>query len=686
MTQDDSSRTGRPGWPTRGIAFGGDYNPEQWPEETWPQDVALMHEAGVTVVTVGVFAWAKLCPQKGVWDDGWLRRVLDLLHAGGIAVDLATATASPPPWLVRAHPQIRPVDAAGTRLEIGSRQTWCPSSPMFREHSLALVRELAGRFGNHPAVVMWHVSNELGNHNGQCFCDVSAAHFRQWLRARYGDIESLNSSWGTAFWSQHYSSFDEIGPPAATTAFVNPGQQLDWRRFSSDALLEQYLAEKTVLQELSPSIPVTTNFLVATGPGEIGPGDCDYAAWAPHQDIVSNDHYLIGVGTGEQAPRLHLEFSADLTRGLAGGAPWWLMEHSTSAVNWQPVNRAKVPGEMERNSLAHLARGADAICFFQFRQSVVGAEKYHSAMLPHAGPESRRWREVCALGDLLARLGEVAGSAVPAQAAVLVDWDSAWACQREAHPSQLVQPFHAAMAAHRAITGSGVSCDVVPVGADLTGYRMVVVPAVVLLSDDDAQHLRVITEAGTHVVVTYFSGIADRSDRIVTGGYPGQLRDLLGVRTQEFFPLGPQHSMLWDDGTRSGVWAEDTAVQPGTQVLARYADGPTLGAAALTRREVGAGAAWYLSTQPDSAGLAAVLGRVISASGVSPVATWEPASRDIDVVRRAAPGASWLFALNHGEQAVAIPASGQDLVAGNRVDGYLHLPGGGYAVVREDRP
>ena len=260
-------------------------------------------------------------------------------------------------------------------MEIGSRQTWCPSSPVFREHSLNLVREMAERFGDHPAVVMWQVSNELGNHNGSCYCDVSAAHFREWLRDKYGHVDVVNRAWGTDFWSQHYSDFTEIGTPAASTAFGNPGQLLDWRRFCSDALLEQHLAEKAVLREITPSIPVTTNFLVGTGPGEIGPGDCDYARWEAEQDIVSNDHYLIGLRTGEDAPRLHLEFSADLSRGLAGGRPWWLMEHSTSAVNWQRVNRAKSPGEMERNSLAHLARGADAICFFQFRQSVIGAEK-----------------------------------------------------------------------------------------------------------------------------------------------------------------------------------------------------------------------------------------------------------------------------------------------------------------------
>ena len=690
---DQQQESAQVQWPTAGIGYGGDYNPEQWPEEIWPQDVALMQQAGVTVVTVGVFSWARLRPEPDVWDDAWLRRILDLLHAAGITVDLATATASPPPWLVRAHPEIRPVDASGTRLEIGSRQTWCPSSPVFREHSLQLVRDLATGFADHPAVRMWHVSNELGNHNAYCYCDVSAAHFRRWLALRYGDVQTLNRSWGTAFWSQHYTSFDEVGVPAATTAFGNPGQLLDWKRFCSDALLEQYQAEKAVLREISPSIPVTTNFTVGMGPGEVGPGPCDYARWAPHQDIVSNDHYLIGLGTGELAPRLHLEFSADLTRGLAGGRPWFLMEHSTSAVNWQPINRAKVPGEMERTSLAHLARGADAICFFQFRQSVIGAEKYHSAMLPHAGTDSRRWRDVVALGGLLGRLGEVAGSVVEAPTAVLVDWDSAWACQQDANPSEAVQHFDVAMAAHRAITRTGTGCDVLPLDADLTGYRVVVVPAVVLLSDTHAQRLARAAQAGAHVLVTYFSGIADRNNQVVTGGYPGVLRDVLGVRSEEFFPLGPgQHvhsAGAVPTGTvRSGTWAEDTAALPGTEVLARYTDGPTAGAAALTRRNVGAGAVWYLSTRPDPDGLARIMASVLADSGAEPAVALPAASAavaagEVDVVRRRSADRSWLFVLNHSAQDIDIPARGFDEVAEHPVDGTLRLRAGGWAVIRE---
>src|SRR4051794_25265180 len=276
-------------WPTHpdgtrlaGIAYGGDYNPEQWPRETWPEDVRLMREAGVTLATVGVFSWALLEPAEGRYDLEWLADVLDQPHAGGIAVDLATATASPPPWLSHRYPETLPRLADGTVLWPGGRQAWCPSSPVYRDKALALVTALAERFHDHPALVMWHVSNELGGHNSRCWCDVSAAAFRGWLRERYGDLDSLNEAWGTAFWSQRYGEWDHVLPPRTAPTFPNPTQQLDFARFSSDALLDCFVAERDLLHRISPGIPVTTNFMVMRHVR-----DMDYLRWGPELDVVS---------------------------------------------------------------------------------------------------------------------------------------------------------------------------------------------------------------------------------------------------------------------------------------------------------------------------------------------------------------------------------------------------------------
>jgi beta-galactosidase len=416
-----------PGITLGGIAFGGDYNPEQWPRETWTEDVRLMREAGVDLVSVGIFSWALLEPADGRLDFDWLDQALDTLHAGGVRVDLATATASPPPWLTRAHPEILPERADGVRLWPGGRQAWCPSSPIFREHSLRLVRALAQRYGDHPALVLWHVSNELGGHNALCYCDVSAAAFREWLRERYSTLDRLNDAWGTAFWSQHYGDWEEILPPRIAPTFPNPTQQLDFHRFSSDAVRDQLRAERDLLREVTPDIPITTNFMAIKFVRNM-----DYWSWAADVDVVSNDHYL---DSADPDNHVELAFSADLTRGLAGGRPWLLMEHSTSAVNWQQRNVAKSPGQLRRNSLAHVARGSDAVLFFQWRQSRAGAEKFHSALLPHAGTDTKVWREVCALGADLQRIGEVAGTVVRHQVAMVFDWQSWWAAELDSHPT-----------------------------------------------------------------------------------------------------------------------------------------------------------------------------------------------------------------------------------------------------------
>src|SRR3954452_1275437 len=451
MTDDTLSRSGGRS-PVPGIALGCDYNPEQWPEHVWEQDVELMRSAGVGFVTVGVFSWALLQPAPGRFEFGWLDRVMDLMHANGIAVDLATATASPPPWLARAHPETLIVDHAGNRLWPGSRQNFCPSSPVYREHSLALVEAMATRYAAHPALAMWHVSNEIGCHNAHCYCDLSAAEFRTWLRRRYRDLDALNTAWGTAFWSQWYHDWEEILPPRQTTSWPNPTQELDFARFSSDELLATFTVERDLLHQLSPGVPVTTNFMVMPHVTRL-----DYWSWAGELDLVSQDHYL----DGQREPLIdqpaELAFSADLTRGLAGGGPWFVMEHSTSAVNWQPVNLAKTPKQLLRNSLAHVARGADAVGYFQWRASAAGGEKFHSALVPHAGTDTKIWREVVELGGVLARISEAAGTRTEAAAAVMFDWQAGWALNQGSHPTSLLRYADHPVQMHRALWRLGIT-------------------------------------------------------------------------------------------------------------------------------------------------------------------------------------------------------------------------------------
>ena len=381
------------------IWYGGDYNPDQWPEEVWDEDMRLMVKAGVNLVSVGIFSWARIEPRDGVYDFGWLDRVIDKLGRAGIAVDLASATASPPMWLTQAHPEVLWKDYRGDVCQPGARQHWRPTSPVFRGYALRLCRAMAVHYKDNPYVVAWHVGNEYGCHNRFDYSEDAERAFREWCEARYGTIGKVNDAWGTAFWSQRMNDFSEIVPPRfiGDGNFMNPGKLLDFKRFSSDALKAFYIAERDALAEITPGRPLTTNFMVSAS-GTV----LDYDDWGNEVDFVSNDHYF----TPGEAHLDELAFSASLVDGISRKEPWFLMEHSTSAVNWRPVNYRKEPGQLVRDSLAHVAMGADAVCYFQWRQSVAGAEKFHSAMLPHAGEDSQVFRDVCELGADLNTLAD----------------------------------------------------------------------------------------------------------------------------------------------------------------------------------------------------------------------------------------------------------------------------------------
>ncbi|WP_030378161.1 MULTISPECIES: beta-galactosidase [unclassified Streptomyces] len=675
-TLQSRARSGPDGAAAPRLAYGADYNPEQWPREVWEEDVRLMREAGVTVVSVGIFSWARLQPTAGTWDFGWLDEVMDLLHESGIGVDLATATASPPPWLTTAHPEILPVTANGETLWPGARQHWRPTSPVFRTHALRLVRELATRYADHPALVAWHVNNELGCHNVYDYSDDAARAFRDWLRARYTTLDALNHAWGTAFWSQRYSDWAQILPPRLAASHPNPTQQLDFKRFSSDALKDHLRAERDLLRELTPGVPVTTNFMVMGGTKGM-----DYADWAEEVDFVSNDHYVV---PGPQ-DRDELSFAANLTSGIAGGRPWFLMEHSTSAVNWQPVNLAKRPGEMARDALTHVAHGADAVCFFQWRQSAAGAEKYHSAMVPHAGADSDLFRSVTELGAALRTLAPVAGSErEPARVGILYDWDSWWASEQDSHPTSLLDYHQEALDWYSALLALGVRADLVTTRADLGRYGVLIAPVLHVVPAGLAKELTRYAEQGGHLVTTYFSGVVDENDHVWLGGYPGALRELLGIRVEEFGPLLAGEAVELDDGTSGTLWTDRIDVaDPGTEVLVRYRTGEQAGRPAVTRRVAGAGSAAYVSTRLGAEGLAGLLPRLLGPAGVVSELP-EGVRGRVELVVRRGDGVRFLFLVNRTEETVSVPGvAGEVLLGSAEGEGVLTLGPRGVAVVRQ---
>ncbi len=655
-----------------GLAYGGDYNPEQWPREVWLDDVRLMREAGVNLVTVGVFSWARLQPGPDRWEPGWLDDVLDLMHEHEIAVDLATATASPPPWFTTRFPAAALVDESGARRGHGARQAYCPSSSDLRAACADLAGRLAQRYAEHPAVVLWHVSNEYACHNWHCYCDASATAFRAWLEARYGSLEALNQAWGTAFWSQGYGDWAEVLPPRAVSynSFANPTQQLDWWRFSSGEHLALYRNEADVLAA-HVTQPVTTNFMSFFKP-------LDYWEFAEHVDVVSNDDYLIGA---DPRPDELTAMSADLMRSLAAGDPWLLMEHSTSAVNWQPHNVAKAPGQMARNSLQHVARGSEGALFFQWRASRAGAEKFHSALVPHAGTDSRVWREVVELGGHLKALAEVAGSTVERPGVAIVhDWQAWWGAELDSHPSRDVSPAPQARRWYSALWSRSVGADFAHPHGDLDGYRLVVVPCQYLVDDAAAAALAAWVERGGIAVVTYFSGIVDEHDHVRLGGYPGAHRDLLGVRIEEFVPLLPGSAVELSDGSRATTWTEHARTTT-AEAVTTYASGPTAGSPAVTVNRHGRGQAWYVGTELDDDAFASLVDTLLGAADVvAPLAGLPPG---VEAVRRRDDATSWLFLVNHTDASVEVPVEGHELLGDLAVAGRLTLRPGGVAVVRE---
>jgi beta-galactosidase len=638
------------------MAYGADYNPEQWPRQTWDEDVRLMREAGVNVVSLAIFSWARLQPERDTWNFEWLDEVIDLLHANGIAVDLATATASPPPWLATEHPEILPVTQDGSTLWPGARQHWRPTSPVFREHALKLVTAMAERYKDHPAVCAWHVSNELGCHNIYDYSDDAARAFRTWLTERYGSIDVLNDAWGTDFWSQRYTRFEQILPLRQAASHPNPTQQLDFKRFSSDALKQYLREERDILHGITPDIPVTTNFMVM---GESK--GMDYADWAAEVDFVSNDHYFV---PGPQAVD-ELSFSANLTGNIAAGKPWFLMEHSTSAVNWQPVNTPKKPGALRRDSLTHVAHGADAVCYFQWRQSKAGAEKFHSAMVPHAGEDSPIFRDVVALGRELGALADVVGShRSKAPAAIVFDWDSWWASEQDSHPTDRLRYKQEALDWYTAFLNLGIRADVIPVASDLSGYGLVVAPILHTVPAELKTRLEEYVSGGGHLVATYFSGITDQNDHIWLGGYPGALAELLGVRIDEFGPLLDGETVSLDNGTTATLWADRVLPRADdVEALTRYTTGEHSGDAAVTRRAVGSGSAAYVGARLGAEGIAPVLADLATRAGITSELP-EELRGSVEQVIRTDHDADYVFLINRTDTPVDITGMDGDTVTG----------------------
>ncbi|WP_236666876.1 MULTISPECIES: beta-galactosidase [unclassified Nonomuraea] len=657
-----------------GFAYGGDYNPEQWEPSVWREDVRLMREAGVNTVSLGVFAWASLEPEPGTYEFGWLDDVMDLLHEHGISVNLATPTAAPPVWLTHLHPEVFPIMADGEPFGFGNRLHYDPSSPIYREYAARITTRLAERYSFHPALAMWHISNEYGP---TAYNEAASAGFRRWLRRRYGDLDTLNDAWTTRFWGQVYTDWDQIEVPSIPRTWMNPARKLDFKRFTSDALLECYLAERDIVRSFRDDVPVMTNFMRFYR-------HADYWRWAPEEDAVALDIYP---DPAEDDSHVSAAFNYDLFRSLKGGQPWMLMEQASSAVCQWRLNVVKEPGRMRLGSLQAVSRASDSVMFFQWRAGRGGHERFHSAMVPHSGPGSRTFKEIVELGRELRLLAPVAGTTSRARIAVLFDWDGWWGLEEThglprgdfSYTGTVMRHYTPLWERHHAV-------DVVPAGSSLDGYKVLVVPNAYLIGDEGAERIRAFARDGGTVVMSFFSGVVDDCNRVRPDGYPGAFRELIGARIDEYWPARPHESFTVEfaDGRRatSTWWRDDLHLETGT-ALATYADGLLEGRAAVVENRYGAGRVVYVATLLEQAALDAVVLQAVESAGVRSRFEGVPAHVECSV--RGDETYEYVFLLNHsGELRASVPLEGPgtDLLTGTPVARQVELGPLGAAVVQ----
>ena len=630
-------------WPkgVDGLCYGGDYNPEQWPEEVWDDDVALMREAGVNLVSVGVFSWARIEPKEDEYDFGWLDRVLDKLHQGGVGVNLATPTASPPPWFTLAHPDALNTRPDGTLQVHGSRDTYDVHAPAYREASLRITRKLAERYAEHPALAMWHVHNEYGSTSHSAHAERA---FRDWLRRKYGTLEALNAAWWGSFWSQAYSEWDQILAPRATQYLANPAHELDFKRFTSDALLDHYRAQRDLLREANPEVPITTNYVF----GQWVP--VDQWKWSDEVDLIGFDSYPSAADeTAEQQSALH----ADLSRSWAGGKPWLLMEQSANGIHSPDGAIAKSPGRMTRHSMIHIGRGSKGAMFFQWRSGRGGAEQWHSALVPHAGKNTRVFREVVELGGALPGLAPMCEAPVEAEVAIIWSPESWWATGGHASLPAEIDYFGNVAQIHRVLRDRGVTVDFVAPEAELGKYTTVIAPSTYVLSRAAAENLRWFTAGGGRLVASYFTGAVDEHCQIWLGGFLGGLTDLFGIRVLEHLPQpAGETRALWNFGAAERFC--ELVELRGAQCVTQYATGEVIeNQPAVTVNPFGEGEAWYVSCKLVDE----TWDRLFEALELN-----GPGMPGVDVVDRG----PWRFIVNHNDVEARV--------------GHIVVPAGAWAV------
>lgn len=658
------------------IWYGGDYNPEQWDHPVMEEDIRMFKLAGIDVATVNVFSWAKIQPNEETYNLEWLDEIIDRLYKDRISVCLATSTGAHPAWMAKNYPDVTRVDYNGNKRKFGGRHNSCPNSPTYRKYSRLLAGKIAERYKDHPALLVWHISNEYG---GYCYCDNCAEQFRSWLKARYGTIEALNKAWYTAFWGHTFYDWDEIVPPNGLSEEWNGNRtnfqsiSLDYRRFQSASLLDCYRIEYEEIKKHSPNVQVTTN-LMGTYP------ELDYFQWAKYMDVVSWDNY-----PSLDTPVSYTAMTHDLMRGLKSGQPFMLMEQTPSQQNWQAYNALKRPGVMRLWSYQAVARGADTVMFFQLRRSIGACEKYHGAVIEHVGHEfTRVFRECAELGRELQQLGGTLLDSRPAsRAAIIYDWENRWAVELSSGPSVALKYVDEVHKYYDALYRLKIQTDMISVEEALDQYDLVIAPVMYMVKPGFAAKVEAFVKRGGTFVTTFFSGIVNENDIVTIGGYPGELRKVLGIWAEEIDALYPgvenRVVMKEEWGALSGDYSCsilcDLIHAETAEVKAVYGKDFYAGMPVLTVNKFGEGEAWYVASSPEPAFLQGFLANLYESKGIKPLLK---VPEGVEVAERLKDGRSFLFLLNHNPEDVTVElgvTASKELLSGQVVSGSLQLKG-----------
>jgi len=645
-------------WNHQKIAYGGDYNPEQWPEDTWEEDMRLLKLAHIDTLTLNVFSWAALQPSEEEYRFEKLDKIMELAKKHDMKVCLATSTGAHPAWMARKYPEILRTDITGRKHKFGARHNSCPNSFVYRKYSVRLAEKLAERYQDYNNIVAWHISNEYG---GECYCENCEKAFRVWLKKRYGNLEELNRAWNTSFWGHTIYDWEDIVLPDQRTEHISEEQtvaqtiSIDYRRFNSDSIMECFQMEYEAVKKYTPDIPVTTNLMGAFKP-------LDYHKWGKYMDFISWDNYPSNEDSISKTALNH-----DLMRGVGGGKPFILMEQTPSQQNWQPFNALKRPGVMRLWSYQAVAHGSDAVMFFQMKRSIGSCEKYHGAVISHAGHEHTRvFREVTELGAELEKLGdEILGSVGTAQVALMFDWENWWAVDYSAGPSVNLKYYDEILKYYTALHEQNIAVDLVSEETELSQYKLVIAPVLYMTKPGVDVRIREFVAHGGTFVTTFFSGYVDENDLVIIGGYPGRLRDILGVWVEEIdaLPETKKNHFVYQGETYSAKLLCDIMHLEGAQALAEYQEDFYAGTPVITCNSFGKGEAYYIGTSSEKDFYARLICELCEKQNIKPAAE-TPAG--VEAVKRVRNHEHYLFLLNHNEEQkeVIVPEESTDLLTG----------------------